>query len=60
MATEPSAHPSFVRNNSALPASAAFEKHYTVGELAEIWGLGEKNDSPDVQPRTGSDQVGER
>lgn len=38
-----SAQPSLVRSsNSAMPASVAFERHYCVGELAQLRGLSER------------------
>jgi len=55
MATEPSPQPSYVPpSKPAMPASVAFEKHYCVSEVAELWGLSERtirrifNDEPGV------------
>jgi len=42
MATKPSSQPSFDHPQVAMPASVAFEKHYCVSDLAEIWGLSER------------------
>jgi AraC-like DNA-binding protein len=43
MNSQSSAQPSLVRSNgSSSPASAAFERHYSVGELAQLWGLSER------------------
>lgn len=43
MATEPSLQPGFAPpSKPAMPASAAFEKHYCVSEVAELWGLSER------------------
>ena len=43
MATEPSPQPSYAPpSKPAMPASAAFEKHYCVSEVAELWGLSER------------------
>ena len=43
MATEPSPQPSYAPpSKPAMPASVAFEKHYCVSEVAELWGLSER------------------
>lgn len=43
MATEPSPQPSYAPpSKPAMPASAAFEKHYCVSEVAQLWGLSER------------------
>jgi len=43
MATEPSPQPNYTPpSKPAMPASAAFEKHYCVNEVAELWGLSER------------------
>src|SRR5437868_10839006 len=43
MESQASAQPSLVRSSgSSTPASVAFERHYCVSEVAELWGLSER------------------
>ena len=43
MTTEPSPQPNYAPpSKPAMPASVAFEKHYCVSEVAELWGLSER------------------
>ena len=43
MATEPSFHPGYAPpSKPAMSAGVAFEKHYCVSEVAELWGLSER------------------
>jgi hypothetical protein len=60
MATEPSTQPSFPHpGKPVMPASVAFERHYCVSEVAELWGLSERtirrifSDEPGVKWESG-------
>ena len=43
MATEPSPQPSYAPpSKPAMSAGVAFENHYCVSEVSELWGLSER------------------
>jgi transcriptional regulator GlxA family with amidase domain len=43
MESQASNQPSLVRSNSpSMAASVAFERHYCVAELAQLWGLSQR------------------
>jgi transcriptional regulator GlxA family with amidase domain len=43
MESQASNQPSLVRsNNPSMGASVAFERHYCVAELAQLWGLSQR------------------
>ena len=43
MQSQTSPQPGLIRSSaSSTPASVAFERHYSVGEVAELWGLSER------------------